>query len=226
MIVRSRDWWEIRRLDDRPEQRRGAGSLVRAVIERDGAPVGYALYRIAQEGSHPDTWRKEVRVLEAFGVDDVATADVWRFLLAIDWTDRVTVQHLPVDHPLPLLVDRLNALALRVWDGLWVRVLDVPAALSGRTYASAGPVTVEVVSDPHFGENVGRWTLEGGEVRRSRSRPDLRVAIDALGSVVLGGFSFAQLVGSGRAEEGARGGVERADAVFRVSTAPWCAENF
>src|SRR6476659_304672 len=34
MIVRSRDWWAIRRLDDRPEQRRGAGPLVHALLER------------------------------------------------------------------------------------------------------------------------------------------------------------------------------------------------
>ncbi len=226
MIVRSRDWWEIRRLDDRPELSRGAGPLVRVLLERDGAPVGYALYRIAQEGSIPASWTKEVRVLEAFGVDDAATADVWRFLLAIDWTDRVVVQRLPVDHPLPLLVDRVNALGLRMWDGLWARVLDVPAALSGRTYASTEPVTLEIVGDPHFAENVGRWTVEGGDVRRSRRRPDVRVGIDGLGSVVLGGFSFAQLVRSGRAEEGASGGVARADAVFRTSTAPWCTENF
>jgi len=226
MIVRSRDWWSIRRLDDRPEIRRGGGPLVRALLERDGRPAGYALYRLVQEGSTPETWTKTIRVGEALGVDDAATRDVWRFLLEIDWTDRVTAQHLPVDHPLPLLVDRINKLRLTVWDALWLRVVDVPAALAGRRYASAAPVTVEVASDPHFPENVGRWTIEGGKVRRAGRRPDVRVEIDGLGSAFLGGISFAQLASAGQAEEGTRGGIDRADAAFGASAAPWCAEIF
>jgi predicted acetyltransferase len=226
MIVRTRDWWSIRRLDDRPETRRGGGPLVRALLERDGRPVGYALYRLVQEGSTPENWTKTIRVVEAVGVDDAATRDVWRFLLQIDWTDRVAAYHLPVDHPLPLLVDRINKLRLSVWDALWLRVVDVPAALAGRAYAADGEVTVEVASDPHFPENVGRWTIDGGEVRRTRRRPDVRVAVDGLGSAFLGGISFAQLARAGRAEEVARSGIERADAAFRVSAAPWCPEIF
>ena len=131
MIVRSRDWWTARRLDDRARSDPGAGSLVRALLERDGVPAGYALYRIAQSGSSPANWTKEIRVLEAFGVDDAATADIWRFLLEIDWIGPPHGKRLPLDHPLPLLVDRVNALGLRVWDGLWVRVLDVAGALPG-----------------------------------------------------------------------------------------------
>ncbi len=226
MIVRSRDWWSIRRLDDRPEVRRGGGPIVRALLERRGKPVGYALYRLVQEGSTPDTWTKTIRVVEAFGVDDAATRDVWRFLLQIDWTDRIAVYHLPVDHPLPLLVDRVNKLRLTVWDGLWLRVVDVPTALAGRRYATAAPVTVEVVSDPSFPENVGSWTIAGGEVHRGRRRPDVRVGVDALGSVFLGGLSFAQLARAGRVDEAARGGIGRADAAFRVPAAPWCPEIF
>ena len=225
MILRTRDWWTIRRLDDRPEARRGGGPLVRALLERDGRPVGYAIYRLAQEGSTPETWTKTVRVVEAAGIDDAATRDVWRFLLEIDWTDRVTAYQLPVDHPLPLLVDRINKLRLSVWDGLWLRVVDVPSALAGRTYAS-GPVTVEVTSDPHFPENVGTWTVDGGEVRRTRRRPDVCVAVDGLGSAFLGGVPFSQLARAGRVEERARGGIERADAAFRASAAPWCVEIF
>jgi predicted acetyltransferase len=225
MVVRTRDWWLLRRLADRPETRRGDGPLVRALLERDGRPVGYALYRLGQEGRSPETWTKTIRVLEAFGIDDAATWDMWRFLLRIDWTDRVVASHLPVDHPLPLLVDRVNKLRLSVWDALWLRVVDVPAALAGRAWSATAPVTVEVVSDPHFPENVGAWTIADGGVRRARRRADVRVAVDALGSAFLGGISFAQLASAGRVEEGVRGGVGRADAAFRAP-APWCAETF
>jgi predicted acetyltransferase len=226
MIARSREWWEVRRLDDTPERRGGGGPLVRALLERRGRPVGYALYRLVQEGSPPETWTRTIRVTEAFGVDDAATRDVWRFLLEIDWVDRIAATRLPLDHPLPLLVNRFNELRLSVRDGLWVRVVDVPEALAGRAYSSQQRVTVEVAYDPYFPDNVGTWTIEDGEVRRARRRPDVRLAVDALASAYLGGLSFRQLARAGRVEEVTRGGLARADASFRADAAPWCAENF
>jgi predicted acetyltransferase len=225
MVVRSRDWWEIRRLDDAPERRRGAGPLVRTLFERDGRPVGYALYRLQQEGSTVSDWKKTIRVLEAFGIDDHATCDVWRFLLEIDWVDRIAAFNLPLDHPLPLLVDRINNLHLAVWDGLWLRLVDVPAALEGRS-AAPGRVTIEVTSDAQVPDNVGSWTIEDGTVRRARRRPDVRLPVDALASAFLGGFSLPQLRAAGRVVETARGGVARADALFRADGAPWAAETF
>jgi hypothetical protein len=39
-------------------------------------------------------------------------------------------------------------------------------------------------------------------------------------------MTFAQLARAGRAEEAARGGIERADAAFRTPAAPWCPEIF
>jgi predicted acetyltransferase len=226
-LVRSRDWWETRRLADRPEKRRGAGPLVRALLERDGAPVGYALYRIAQDGATFAEWTKTVRVAEVIAVDAAAHRDVWRFLLEIDWTDILRTDQMPTDDALPLLVDRVNELGLRVYDGLWVRLVDVPAALEARGTSGDGRVTIEITADPQFADNVGTWTLEaGGRVRRSSRRPDVRLDVQGLGSALLGGFTFAQLARAGRAEEGARRGLARADALFRVDRAPWCPDIF
>jgi predicted acetyltransferase len=225
MIVRTKDWWATRRLDDAPERRRGGGPLVRVVFERGGRPVGYTLYRLLEQGSTPADWKKTVRVLEAYGVDDAAVRDVWRYLLEIDWVDRIAAVQLPFDHPLPLLVDRVNKLNLTAWDGLWVRLVDVPAALQGRSYRP-GRVTLEVVGDQRFPDNAGAWTVDGGTVRPARRRPDVRLSVEALGSVYLGGFRFAELAAAGRVEELARGGLARADAVFETSMAPWPAEMF
>lgn len=226
-VSRSRDWWEARRLGDRPDQRRGAGPLVRALLERGGAPAGYALYRIAQDGATFAEWTKTVRVVEVQGIDEAARRDVWRFLLEIDWTDVLRAEQLAVDDSLPLLVDRVNELGLRVYDGLWVRPVDVAATLAALGSAGAGRATIEVTADPQFPDNVGTWTVEaGGTVKRSSRRPDVRLDVQGLGAISLGGFGFAQLARAGRAEEGARGGLERADALFRVERAPWCPEIF
>ena len=225
-LSRSRDWWESRTLGDRPENRRGAGPLVRALYERDGRPAGWALYRIAMEGQTFEEWKKTVRVAEVQGIDDRARREVWRFLLGIDWTDEITLEGLAVDDSLLLVVDRPNELRPRVFDGLWVRPVEVGAALAARGVSGDGRVTIEVTADPHFADNVGTWTVEGDRVRRTSRRPDVRLDVQGLGMTMLGGFTFAQLARAGRAEEAARGGLARADALFRAERAPWCPEIF
>ncbi|MGL6278228.1 MAG: GNAT family N-acetyltransferase [Gaiella sp.] len=224
-LSRSRDWWETRRLGDRPEQRRGSGPLVRALLERDGRPLGYALYRIAQDGSTPADWRKTVRVGEVVALDDAATRDLWRFLFEIDWTDRVQAYCLPLDHPLLLLADRPNHLEAKLLDGLWVRLVDVEAALAARGFR-AGRAVIEVTHDPVFAGNVATFAIADGRVRRVRQRADVRVDVQTLGAAFLGGFSFAELAAAGHVDEARRGGIARADAVFRVDAQPWCPEVF
>ncbi len=222
-VSRTPAWWELRTLDDQPERRHGAGPLNRVLLERDGRPVGFALYRMVQDWTE---WKRTVRVVEAFGVDDEATRDLMRFMLSIDWVDDVVWRVLPVDHPLRLLASHVSELGLSVGDGLWTRLVDVGAALSARSYAVDGRVTLEVVSDPVLDDNVGTWTVADGRARRSSRRPDVRLDVQALASAFLGGFSFAELSRAGRVEEAARGGLARADAMFRTDRAPWCPEIF
>jgi predicted acetyltransferase len=225
-LSRSGAWWEARTLGDQPDSRRGAGPLVRALYERDGRPAGWVLYRIAQEGATYEEWKKTVRVMEVQGIDDAARREAWRFVLGIDWTDEITIEGLAVDDSLLLVVDRPNELRPRVFDGLWVRPVEVGAALAARGVSRDGRVTLEVTADPHFADNVGTWTVEADRVRRTSRRPDVRLDVQGLGMTMLGGFTFAQLARAGRVEEAARGGLARADALFRASRAPWCPEIF
>lgn len=224
-LSRSKVWWVERRLGDRPGQRRGAGPLNRVLLERGGRPVGYCLYRIAQSGSTPSDWKKTVRVIEALGVDQAATRDIWRFLFEIDWTDSVSAFLLPLDHPLLHLADRMNHLHASVWDGLWLRVLDVERALAARAYRP-GRATVEVTADDLFPANMGRYAISDGTVRRVRAQPDIAVGVDGLASLYLGGITARDLVRAGRAVERRRGGAARLDAVLGVQSQPWCPEIF
>ena len=160
------------------------------------------------------------------GIDEAARRDIWRFLLEIDWTDVVRAEQLAVDDALPLLVDRVNKLGLRVYDGLWVRPVKVGAALAARGVDGGGRVTLEITSDPQFADNVGRWAVEDGSAKRTSRRADVRTDVQGLGAALLGGFTFSELARAGRAEEAARGGLARADALFRAERAPWCPEIF
>jgi len=224
-LSRSKAWWEVRTLDDRPERRRGSGEMNRVLLEIDDRPVGYATYRIKAEFDGAVN-KGHVDVLEAIGDSPVAVRELWRYLLGIDWIDSVVCELLPADHPLFLLVQRPNRLDWKVFDGLWLRLVDLPAALSARSVAGDGRVTFEVTADPLFPDNVGTWTVEAGVARRSSRRADLRLDVQALACAYLGGFTFADLARAGRVEEVARGGVARADALYRVDARPWCPEIF
>ena len=224
-VSRTTAWWEGRQLDDRPERRFGAGELNRVLLEIDGRPAGYALYRIKFEFDG-GTSKSVVQVREAIGDSPAATREIWRFLLGIDLTDEIEGRQLPPDHPLFLLVQRPDRLGWKVGTGLWLRLVDVGAALSARDVAADGRVVFDVAADPVLPDNVGIWSVEGDVARRSRRRPDVRLDVQALASAYLGGFTFAELARAGRVEEVARGGIARADALFRVDAKPWCPEIF
>jgi predicted acetyltransferase len=138
---------------------------------------------------------------------------------------RTTAELLPLDHPLLLMVAEPRRLRVNIRDGTWVRLVDVGAALSARTFAPAGTVTIEVI-DEFCPWNTGRWRVGAKIVEQTNDPADLRCDVSALGSVYLGGFTWLQLFKALRVEPLDPQAIERADAVFRPQGAPWCPEIF
>lgn len=224
MFSRTEDWWKYRRLADPESRRRGAGVMNRVVVTCDGKPEGYALYRLNQS-MEAGVSTGSVVVIEAVGATPEATRAIWRFLLDIDWIARIKAAQLPVDHPLFLLLARPRLMRFQLTDALWVRLVDVPAALAARVIGPGEAVVLEV-RDAFCPWNEGRYRVGDGGVERTSAAPDLRLEVSSLGSVYLGGFGFAQLARAGRVEEVRPGAVGRADALFRWDRAPWCPEIF
>ncbi len=166
-----------------------------------------------------------LEVLEAFGATPQATAEIWRFLLDIDWYATLEASLLPIDHPLFVLLANPRRLRFRMGDGLWVRLVDLGAALSGRAYNGEGSIVFEV-RDAVCPWNEGRWKLDGGGASRTDAVADIALDVDALGSAYLGAVSFAQLRDGLRIEELQDGAVQRADALFGWRPLPWCPEIF
>lgn len=225
LLSRSAGWWRNRRLLDTPDRRQGGGPLEHVLLEIEGKPEGYALYRVKSALEH-EVAVGHVDVLEAFGTSAAATSSLWRILLDFDWTAAIRARILPVDHPLRLLLAEPRRAGFRVYESLWLRLVDVGAALSARTSASdAAPIVVEV-RDRFCSWNEGRWSIANGKVERAEQSADVALDVADLASVYLGGFRFLELAEAGRVEERERGAVGRADALFLTERAPFNAEVF
>jgi predicted acetyltransferase len=224
MFSRNRLWWEQREIKDPEERRDGAGPKRWIAYERDGAIEGYAVYR-HKPGWDAGSTVAQVQVVEALGATPTAMRDLWAYLLAIDWKAELRAFLLPPDHPLFFLLASPRRMRYRMGDGLWVRLVDVGAALSGRKYSADGSVVFEVADD-YCPWNEGRWKLENGAAERTDADPDLRVSAQSLGAAYLGGVSFTSLARAGLVHEVREGAIADADSMFRWDRHPWCPEIF
>jgi len=229
-VTRNQALWEHILHQPGPDQ--GMSARFYVVYESPRGQVeGILAYRIKQEWVDGIA-RNIVQMLgsQFVAATPAARAALWRFCLNLDLTQTVRAVAFPVDEPLRwMLADprRMKVTALR--DDLYVRLLDIPAALAARRYAAEGRVVFEV-ADAFCPENSGRYELRGGpegaECRRTTAEPDLALGVADLGAAYLGGVRFETLYQAGRVEEHTRGALARADALFRSDPPPWCATPF
>ena len=159
IFARTREWWEFRVVAD-PEARRGGGGPKRFVVaERDGVPEGYAIYRHHTKFEEGVSRAKLERDRGVRGDARRRRRSIWRFLRDVDWMETIAASLIPIDHPLVLMLATPRRMRFRVGDGLWVRLVDVGAALSARSYRGDGAVVFEV-RDAFCPWNEGRWRLE------------------------------------------------------------------
>jgi predicted acetyltransferase len=221
-------WWRSEFFHD-PEHARGGGSPATYVVhETDGAPDGYARYRLYPEWDERGP-KYTLEVNEAIAATPAATRDLWRYLFDVDLVATVRGRNLPLDHPLLLLLAEPRRLGWSVGDGLWLRVVDLVAALEGRAWASSDRVVLEL-RDETCPWNAGRWEIltEGGRARITATTHGADLALDVrdLGAAYLGGVGVAQLAAAGRIGELTPGAADRMDAMLRTQLAPWCPAIF
>lgn len=187
---------------------------------------GFAAYERAVEGEIPTLDGGALRVHWLLAATPAAEAALWRYCLDVDLIDQVVSRARPLETPLRHLLADPRALEMTAWDGLWLRLLDVEAALAGRTYANAaGAVRLEV-EDAFCPWNAGTYEVGEGGCRRVAGPADLALAADALAACYLGGNRFTTLVDAGRVEERSSGAAERADVLFAAPRPPWSPFHF
>ena len=227
MLSRSDAWWEHRRFYD-PEHHRGGASERRyAVASRDGANVGYAMFRQKEKWADvlPDG---EIDIIEVMAVDEGARRALWHLLTSVDLFPRVSWWNAPIDDPMIWEATNRRIVRRSLLDSLWVCLLDVQAALEGRAYEADGRLVMSV-THPFcpWAEGTYELTVAGGigSCRRVIDDADVRLDAAELGALYLGGRSAVELSRAGLVS-GAPDAVRAADRMFRTAVAPWCPEVF
>ncbi|MEE8557563.1 MAG: GNAT family N-acetyltransferase [Myxococcota bacterium] len=227
-FARSRAWWDHKRLFDPKHDREGGSAYRHVIYEEGGRPRGYLQYRIRSKWDRSGLSRSQLRVVELQGIDATARAMLWRHALDVDLNDTLIAWNQPADCELPwLLKDRRRALC-STRDALWVRLVDIPGALSHRRYAREGRVVLGV-RDPALPSNSGTYRLEAGPEKATceptREEPEIQLEVSDLGAIYLGGQRLRALARAGRVE-GSPSALELADQMFAWDPAPWCPEIF
>jgi len=235
-LTRTAEFWRWNVVRDAEYMRAARGPKFLAVYEVDGEPEGYAMYRVKSEWDDRGP-KSELLVLEVVAASPSAERDLWRWLFDIDLVGRIRAWRLPVPTPLMLRLAEPRRMGLTVSDGIWLRLVDLAAALAARSYATTGSIVFDV-TDAFCPWNAGRWRLEvsaGGEgddapfavaVGLTDADPDLALDVADLGATYLGGIRFAELARAGRVDERRTGAARTADTLFTSDRAPWCCTPF
>ena len=232
MIARDERWWQSV-LDDSESQRRGMSAKKCLVAGDDSGPRGYALYRTKPDWDDDGLPYAGLSVRELIATDAGAAAALWADLLTRDLVGEVAARQRPVDDPLlDMLADRRRARPY-LGDGLWVRLVDVGAALRQRRYSCPADLVIEVTDDL-LPANAGRWRLrcpglgDGGtpSCERTGAPADIVLPVAALGAGYLGGTRLGALAAAGLVTERKEGAVARLSAAMYSDPAPWCPSMF
>ncbi|HZZ97326.1 MAG TPA: GNAT family N-acetyltransferase [Jatrophihabitantaceae bacterium] len=228
-VDRPGDWWS-RRLGVDNYERMASGQGTWILHETDGEPDGFLAWKVTRDFELNGEYA-EIRVLEFVSGSDTAYRNLWSYLAALDVIGEVKIHGRSVDEPVRWLLGDGRALKQEYCgDDTWVRLLDVPAALSARGYATPGRVVLDVIDDDLGGYAAGRFALDadatGAECAPTSDAPDLRLPQRALASIYLGDHSLRGLSVAGGIEELTAGAVARADAMFGTALRPWNATMF
>ncbi|WUH93492.1 GNAT family N-acetyltransferase [Streptomyces sp. NBC_00433] len=221
--------WERLPLMDPPGGRGGFGPRLCVLAEVDGEVRGYARYSVKADDTRLGAPDSTVKLKDLEALDPVTYAALWRYLTEIDLVARLTFRNRPVDDPLQQIVSDIRRCELGWRDGLYVRLVDLPAALAARTYTAPVDVVLDV-EDAFCPWNAGRWRLtgdaKGASCERTADPADLALTARELGTAYLGGHSLRALAGAGLVAELRPGALAEASVAFRSDLEPWLPHGF
>jgi predicted acetyltransferase len=169
-------------------------------FDDDGVLRGVMAYTVGEAGG-TFRFRMDVRLLAAETAE--ARTALWRFALQHDLVDEVVADLRPVDDPLPWLVHDTRGVKQEVHDHGWLRILDLPAALTARRYSAPLDTVLRVEDSLGFAD--GSWRLrvdESGaatvEEAEGSDTIDITLDVSALSALYAGGVRATSLHGADR----------------------------
>jgi predicted acetyltransferase len=158
---------------------------------------GFVLYTMGSEGS-----RSVLTITDLVAPSRDAFLGLWDFLGSIDLVDEIRWSKAPIENPLLHALAGSRALETDgEVDHVWLRILDVPAALSTRPYACDGTLTLRVHDKLGHADGTFRLEVEGGVGHATRvgdSTPaSLELDAATLATLYLGGVAATLLGAAG-----------------------------
>ena len=103
---------------------------------------------------------------------------------------------------------------------MWLRILDVPAALGARTYRGPGRLVIRVDDPDGFAD--GTWAIDVDDTGTATVEPtddpvDATMTVNALGTLYLGGIPARTLAAAGSLT----GDTDRLDEMFGSTVEPF-----
>ncbi|CAN5138286.1 GNAT family N-acetyltransferase [soil metagenome] len=193
---------------------------LRAVRHADesGTTRGIAVFRLKEEHGFSG---HTLEVEKLFAETPDAYAALWRFLLEMDLVSSVSASLRSVDEPLRWQIADFRAAQVTTYDHLWLRILDVKAALEARSYEVDAELQLVITDD--LGMADGYWNLstENGVASVERKIvshvPEVTLSVQSLSAIYLGGVRATTLQAAGLIE----GDAELADRIFASQRTPW-----
>ena len=229
-ITRSK-WMHQRYLTDALGTEKAAFVIVHT--DEHGVDDGWAQYAT----EWPESFAQEL-VGGISNVDDVwgATPQVelalWTFILGLDLVETVRARERPVDDVVRFALDNPRAYHAKLRsDEQWLRLLDVDAAMSARTFNAVGGLVTIAINDPLFPDNDGTWRVTANGAERLMSptgaaAADLVTDVNGLAAAYMGGTAWYELAFTGRVSEHTPGAVAVADSLFASRPLPRCGSFF
>jgi predicted acetyltransferase len=229
MYARDETWWVEDVLRDEEWMKRG--KTFQRIVVHDGPDGvdGYLIYRQKDSESDDGHADGEVSVTEMIAATPRARASLWAYATNIDGCPKVRSWNMPVhDEVLAMVREPRRFRTTAMFDALWIRILDVQAALSQRTYEHDGTLVFEVADTYRpMTEGTYRLTVSGGvgTCERTDDPADLSMDMDVLGAIYLGGGDLLGYNAAGRVR-GSDTAVATLHSLFATMRQPWCNQVF
>ena len=196
-------------------------------------PDGYILYGTKDWKSRPQDEigpDQEMNIYDRAWLNMNAYRSLWQFICSHDLVGRVEFLA-ALDDPAWLTLLEPRVLLPKLYDGLWLRIVDLGKLLEHRTYATEGECVFTLVEDIECPWNIGTYHLQtdGANTTVTKSTKkggDFTITPNGMASLLSGQSPLSLLARVGRAQVHNEKKVVHVNTMFTTMSMPFCVDHF